>query len=605
MNQFDEPLSLKFIRKPSRSQEWYDRNIGEQKTRRNSDSNKLSPENNSDDVKPRTNVLGQQIDASRISSPGMRKKSNGDSEGEGKEDLEGFFAYKLVRKKSGEIVKSNLKDSSYFDSKVSKSLPTTPSYKLVHFGDDFDVKYFNKKDKPNAISASNSPTLQSPDFSLDVSDNELDSSFDTDPFNMDETVRDVDDLLGGRDSVKSMHGSTAYPSTRRLHLIDWEIKLINFPNLNYDSFIRRNLPVFVERIFITIDKKFILGHVAVKNLSFEKSVTMRYTFDNWCTVVEIPSIYVPDAPSILKSNNYDRFIFKIQLTKLFNNFSNDQEVQCNNYQFCVKYAANNQEFWDNNEFKNYSFDLTKKITNHKKSDLFDHYHNSVPPKNNSSDSLSSQRQFKPRYSSSYLRRRSSDSKLSSLDSDADYVKNNFYLSSPLLSNYNNNNFKHNNDDELILQPNTSTDTLIPNNNFLNSNELNELDLKSLNSKIFNNPANYNSKSYQDLIDNYCFFNPDTTIEKPSYFDNPSTLSNSGFIKGREPFKTSNPESSNGNSSSESSNTFTTANSGTSSNFDTNSTGANLSGIIYDDSNAPDVSNDLDSPTFTVLSLLGT
>ncbi|EGV64395.1 hypothetical protein CANTEDRAFT_114209 [Yamadazyma tenuis ATCC 10573] len=312
--------------------------------------------------------------------------------------------------------------------------------------------------------------------------------------------------------------------------------------MDYDTNISRHVPVFLERVFISIDKKYLLGHVAVKNLSFEKSVTMRYTFDNWGTIIEIPTIYVPDIPTVLRSNGYDRFVFKVQLNKMFNNFGANMHFQKNNYKFCIKYVANNTNYWDNNSMRDYEINLTKIITQANSPVARTNFSdNSVFNRTGSADSLTSlnSKGFKPRYSSSYLRRRSSDSKLSTLESDADYVKNNFYLSSPLLSNYSSGSFSSD-----VLNPsksNTSTDTLIPNKNFLNPHDSNPLDLKSLNASLFTDNDNYNSPSYQQLIDNYCFFTPGGSQPQKSSSGsnqkesgNPSSSSSSGSNSASEP-----------------------------------------------------------------------
>lgn len=652
MNELDEPLSMRFIHKPARSQALVEKHMDDWHTRMNSDKNWFeaggtgiaSPEigskgvNHTQDDSENYKVLveadtrleqpakatGTHIRPSSITLPKNELSLDNVEDNESTKSLnllskhsdstEDIITYKLVRKKSGEIVKSSLKDSAYFDHKCSKSLPTTPSFKQVHFGDAFDVKYFKKKDKPNAISASNSPTVQSPEFSSlddvfynnpshehyrypndDVLDSDLynsDDSFDSESESEHDAQfdtnysykyrnfgrqgdRDDDDDETDHMSFKSSKGSTAYPNPKHGKLIDWKLTLKNFPALNYDGHISRNTPVFLERVFITPDKKYLLGHIAVKNLSFEKSITLKYTFDNWLTIVEISTSYVLDIPLVLKKNNYDRFIFKIPLNSLLNKFNlhssssyggsyfssknrfngmlaSDQgnHRHDNDYQFCIKYVANNQEFWDNNNFQNYEINLVKIINNAKgnegESKLVNSKANGKPhgglKGNSKQDSPhKSSGHIKPRYSSSYLRRRSSDSNLhSSLERDADYVKNNFYLSSPLLSNYNAGNFNSDNfDSDTLNSDNLNSSSIsVADSNLSNitspdayessssvngipsrdasasyPDSSNNLDLKSLNSNLYRDSLS--SKSYKELIDSYCFFNSNNTSNTKS------------------------------------------------------------------------------------------
>lgn len=279
---------------------------------------------------------------------------------------------KLVRKKSGEIVKPLLKESFLSAKNRSRSLPSTPTYKLVHFGGDNDVRYFKMKDKPTAILASNSPQLFPEDDDGSLPDFDDYSSAD-------------DQELGGISSFSLLSPSSAsyfdyyddelnshvdvprQRSTKRADVThyprsDWKLELVEFPLLSYHAnIVLRSMPVFLEHIFLSVDSKYLLGQVAVKNLAYEKRVTVRYTLDSWATIVEIPCLYVPDVPPVLRAHNYDRFVFKIPLDTFFNGFSGDsstdsQEQIC---QLCVKFWTPTSEHWDNNEDNNYLFKLHK------------------------------------------------------------------------------------------------------------------------------------------------------------------------------------------------------------------------------------------------------
>lgn len=483
-------LSLKFINKPSRSKDLFAQ--ASDPTRANSILNShISNESG-------TTSEGDTADTS---------PSNENIEHHG-----------LVRKKSGEFLRLSLKDSrnnSYFDKKRSRSLPTTPTYKQVHFGGDNDIRYFKKKDRPAAISASNSPTLRGIEggFRKLQTGSEDDDDDDDDDYEDDYANLEHENDCFTLDLSSS--GSTTFPGADHEKSVVWDLQLPNFPPLSYDRQIKvRKSPVFLERIFISVDKKFLLGHIAVKNLAFEKSITVRYTLDNWCTIVEIPTIYAPDIPEILKSNNYDRFIFRISLDSLFNSFrmprNNDQSCsksQEQHYSLCIKYTTNLLEFWDNNESRNYDFNLIKTTKSMRKSSSKIGAHNN-----------------KPKYSSSYLKRRVSDSQLDmqpkkseenientspDFSNGNDFVNNDFYLLSPLLSSLNNSNYEND------FLHNYSTDTLAsyrsPSKNFSQGqNEVYDSSRNKEDNKAIEDDKSFrtnmlDSKSYRELLDTYCFF----------------------------------------------------------------------------------------------------
>ncbi|KAG7904976.1 hypothetical protein KL907_003192 [Ogataea polymorpha] len=247
----------------------------------------------------------------------------------------------LVRKKSGELVKSSLKLNILGGS--SKSLPATPTYKQVHFGGNIAVKYFDEADKPSSISAGNSPF---------VSDDEYDS----------ECESDDDDYFGSHDTIYS--ASKEYVESGSQRSIEkfkklikaWDLNSDQLPRVSYRDQIDKETPVFLERCFLSVDKTELLGQIAVKNLTFQKSVTVRYTFNNWETVTNMEASYVPDIPRLLKRANYDRFVFRLSVPTLFSQFYSSHEplVDLDPYFYlCVRYVSANQVFWDNNYQKNY------------------------------------------------------------------------------------------------------------------------------------------------------------------------------------------------------------------------------------------------------------
>ncbi|KAK6201358.1 putative phosphatase regulatory subunit-domain-containing protein [Scheffersomyces amazonensis] len=596
----DLPLSMRFMHKPSRSRELLEK--ASDPTRRNSLLNThidISDPGDVTDSPPITQSLS-------YSPPPTEEVIHDDDEP----------GYRLVRKKSGEILKPSLKsnDSAYFDiMKRSRSLPTTPTYKQVHFGGGNDVRYFKKKDKPAAISASNSPTLNGDgddDTETLKTMKKLNLSayhdYDDDEDDDDDEENDEDDDEFVENNV---HGETKYPRYAEVFdsdseedsdsdnnmsphykyqappkSVDWQLKLLNFtPLTSYDSKIKQEVPVFLERLFITVDKKYLLGHIAVKNLAFEKYLIVRYSLDNWCTIIEIPTVYVPDRPEILKSNNYDRFIFQIPLENLFNSFRiSSTETNNNNtnntntngtlektYQICIKYYSNRNEYWDNNSFKNYHIKLirtTREAQKSRSNNNNNKHHitklSSPPPPadyNPPKNSRISSHDKKPKYSHSYLKRIVSDSQieLNKKDEDTsssdinDFEKNNFYMSSPMLSSYNtkpkvpggatttnnNNNNNNNNNSTITAKPNDSVESLdkssIPSaKSSLSSPPFtmrhdDSSDISPDTAKPerppFGAPPSLDPQSYRELLDNYCFFNssnPSSPDTHPTFQSSP-------------------------------------------------------------------------------------
>lgn len=219
----------------------------------------------------------------------------------------------MVRKKSGELVKPALRPHSR---RRPSSMPGTPTYsKAVHFDSQLEhIRHFLQVDRPLAVSAGSSP----------VENYESESEF---PFGSDES------------SVRSRGSS-----------YEWEIRLANFPPETDD---RKGWPVHVERVFLSSDKKNLIGTVAVQNLAFQKYVTARFTLDYWKTTSEVAAEYSNDMRRAGASDNLDRFSFSISLSDQVN-------LENKTLFFCVRYNVNGQEYWDSNNSINYQVDFMKK-----------------------------------------------------------------------------------------------------------------------------------------------------------------------------------------------------------------------------------------------------
>jgi hypothetical protein len=219
----------------------------------------------------------------------------------------------MLRKKSGELVRPALRLSS--SGRRPLSMPGTPTFsKAVHFDQHLEhVRHFLQVDRPLAVSAGSSP----------VENYESDTEF---PF-----------------SDEDSHQQRGPP-------FEWEIIVSNFPPETPD---RLRLPVRLERVFLSADNKTLVGSVAVANIAFQKTVVARFTLDYWKTTSEVLAEYNNDIQRKRHADGYDRFNFNIKLADQAN-------LEAKTMFFCVKYAVNGVEYWDNNDGTNFQVDFRKK-----------------------------------------------------------------------------------------------------------------------------------------------------------------------------------------------------------------------------------------------------
>ncbi|KAL9606233.1 MAG: hypothetical protein Q9179_000572 [Wetmoreana sp. 5 TL-2023] len=232
------------------------------------------------------------------------------------EDLEDNLSRsrpKPVRKKSGELVKPALTKGGL--RRRPSSMPGTPTYsKAVHFDPTSleNVRTFCGNDRPIVVSAGTSPDEQ--------------------------YANDIEFPFGDE------------PMQKRLPAYEWEIRLSNFPR---ETLERRSMPVRVERIYLSSDNKTLMGAVAVANLAFHKTVVARFTLDYWKTTSEVVADYSTDVRRKQLNDGCDRFMFSIKLEDQAN-------LENKTMFFCVRYNVKGQEFWDNNNSMNYQIDFAKK-----------------------------------------------------------------------------------------------------------------------------------------------------------------------------------------------------------------------------------------------------
>lgn len=128
---------------------------------------------------------------------------------------------------------------------------------------------------------------------------------------------------------------------------NWEITFSQ-PASDYVQFRQRLVTnkVSLENVIIKQAEDLIVGTVKVSNISFEKEVFVRISSDSWKSCEDAFCKYVPNSAS----NNtitaayvlYDTFSFEIPIKP------NSKRIE-----FCVCFRCDNNDYWDNNDGKNY------------------------------------------------------------------------------------------------------------------------------------------------------------------------------------------------------------------------------------------------------------
>ncbi|KEI40945.1 carbohydrate-binding module family 21 protein [Mixia osmundae IAM 14324] len=240
----------------------------------------------------------------------------------------------MVRKKSGELVKSSLRSRS--SSRINihdhnedgyeedetltapsmrsvMSAPQTPTAsKMVHFDSQLEhVKLFLAQQRPTAVSRGGSPQ-----------ETETEEESEGFPF------PSVGEVLPG--SIKLITADfTPYKMP------------ISAPNFHGD--------VRLETLTMAKDSRSLCGSIIVRNIAFNKRVVVRFTFDDWSTISEISADY---AISLL-DNQADRWTFHIKLSDIL------ARIEEKKMQIALRYIVDGRELWDNNGGSNYHVRFAK------------------------------------------------------------------------------------------------------------------------------------------------------------------------------------------------------------------------------------------------------
>ncbi|KAL2886511.1 Protein phosphatase 1 regulatory subunit 3D [Ceratocystis lukuohia] len=244
-----------------------------------------------------------------VSTP--RSSSENAIDGTDEETDAEIYKPKMVRKKSGELVRPALRPSS--KSRRAISAPGTPTFsKAVHFDSQLEhVRHFLQVDRPAAVSAGSSPN-------------------------------------------ENYESETEYPFYDRKTVAEppfsWEMITSNFPA---SSVYRQSQPICLEKVWLSADQKSLVGSVAVANMAFQKLVVCRFTFDYWKTTSEVVADYSCPVVPKMYAQGTDRFTFAIRLSDTAN-------LESKTMYLCMRYSINGTEYWDNNTHLNFQVDFRKK-----------------------------------------------------------------------------------------------------------------------------------------------------------------------------------------------------------------------------------------------------
>lgn len=92
----------------------------------------------------------------------------------------------------------------------------------------------------------------------------------------------------------------------------------------------------------SVQERLLSGTVKVQNLSFQKWVWVRITFDSWRSFQDVPCLYMNN---VYGCPDTDTFSFSITMPE---DLRPPGAVE-----FCIQYKAQDRTFWDNNQDANY------------------------------------------------------------------------------------------------------------------------------------------------------------------------------------------------------------------------------------------------------------
>ncbi|SCU78390.1 LAFA_0A06370g1_1 [Lachancea sp. 'fantastica'] len=411
--------SLAFLHKPQRVSQTKP-TFPEDSLKRNTDLNRgaISVEHDSSDyfstIPPRPTSQGdEEPTASQLRvDPYFPSSADTDQNFRSDQADELVNAPPLVRKKSGEIVKPNLKMAQR-----SRSLPATPSgrepdkgiaippwgpkrSKSVHF-DQRDVvsfKYFRQDDSPLDVASQDveegplDDTNCKPLLVTDVNDADMDSN-NGEPVDLTMTMSNLR-LEKKASSGFGLRRSRRYQKLKNNGIANGSA--ISEPGLYHENFpilnvgdrtslklniflnIAKSSDCFLQELSLVSDQHYLVGHILVKNIYYDKKVVVKYTRDRWRSANEVECVWVSSGDDVLPGKGMDRFKLVIDLATMCNGPKRDSVTSSTSsgliladsvasrfvtlrLEFCIQYTTRNANerlvSWDNNGGRNYIIEV--------------------------------------------------------------------------------------------------------------------------------------------------------------------------------------------------------------------------------------------------------
>ena len=120
--------------------------------------------------------------------------------------------------------------------------------------------------------------------------------------------------------------------------------LFSQPSGSPDFFNRlRDKKVSLESAYMS-DTNTIKGIVRVVNLDFHKQVLVKYTTDEWASCHEASGAYMTGSCDGFS----DKFVFTLDVSAI-------RGAVGKKVHFCICFVCSNNDYWDNNQNRNYTF----------------------------------------------------------------------------------------------------------------------------------------------------------------------------------------------------------------------------------------------------------
>ncbi|KAG5417966.1 GAC1 [Candida metapsilosis] len=274
----------------------------------------------------------------------------------------------LLRKKSGELIKSSLKLPGLLQRSISSPNITTEGEvggivsprKSVRFASRLiNVRMFDGFDTPASVSSAGSP-LDSPDEGEEEEEEEQDyfyTSSGKHDSSFDLSVPAYEDFEFSKFTNRTTNFDWNFNFAKpKDEIKEYRLTSHNIPsgrNFNATSSSPDSSKIWMTSAYLlkVNNKTYLCGWLNVVNIAFSKDINLKLTIDNWES-----SIIVGGITKYQKSldSNLDQFKFMLDLESF--NIVDEKTIE-----LCLEYNTNGQTYWGNNRNQNYKFHIERKV----------------------------------------------------------------------------------------------------------------------------------------------------------------------------------------------------------------------------------------------------